>query len=134
VYKNRKISKMDIFNERFVSENESNESVKNIFTTVGFALLGMLITMLLIWSYNLSDRNQYMFIVVYSSIIMIYCIIIVSITAINKNSYDYATYNVLLGFSVFMIFLTFAMVIIFLLRYFNIFSSNYFGQDNARYY
>jgi hypothetical protein len=134
VYKNRKISKMDVFNERFVSENESNESVKNIFTTIGFALLGMLITTLLIWSYNLSDRNQYMFIVVYSSIIMIYCIIMVSITAINKNSYDYATYNILIGFSVFMIFLTFAMVILFLLRYFNIFSSSYFGQDNMRYY
>ncbi len=125
---------MDVFNERFVSENESNESVKNIFTTIGFALLGMLITTLLIWSYNLSDRNQYMFIVVYSSIIMIYCIIMVSITAINKNSYDYATYNILIGFSVFMIFLTFAMVILFLLRYFNIFSSSYFGQDNMRYY
>jgi chromate transport protein ChrA len=125
---------MDIFNEGFVSENESNESVKNIFTTIGFALLGILITTLLIWAYNLSDRNQYMFIVVFSSIIMVYCIIVVSITAINKNSYDYATYNILVGFSVFMIFLTFAMIILFLLRYFNIFSSSYFGQDNMRYY
>jgi hypothetical protein len=120
---------MKLLNERFVSENESNESVKSIFTTIGFALLGILISTLLMWSYNLSDRNQYMFIVVLSTIVMVYCIIIISITVINKNAYDYVTYNILVGFTVFMIFLTFGMVAFFLLKYFNIFSFNYFGQD-----
>ena len=130
MYLYRKIS-MSQLSERFVSENESNESVKSIFTIVGFAMLSIFISTVLIWSYGLSDRNQYMFISVYSVFVLVYCIIMVSVTVINKSAFDYATYNVLLGFTIFMMFMTFGLAIFFLLKYFNIFS---FGYDNNRYY
>jgi hypothetical protein len=124
---------MKLFNEGFISENENNESVKNVFTIIGFALLGMLISTVLMWSYALSDRNQYMFIVVLSVIIMVYCIVMISVSVINKSSYDYATYNVLLGFSIFMIFLSFGLVVFFLLKYFNIFSFGMGQYDRYNY-
>jgi hypothetical protein len=124
---------MKLFNEGFISESENNDSVKNIFTIIGFALLGMLISTVLMWSYALSDRNQYMFIVALSTIVMVYCIVIISVSVINKSAYDYATYNVLLGFSIFMIFLSFAMIVFFLLKYFNIFSFGLGQYDRYNY-
>jgi hypothetical protein len=124
---------MKLFNEAFVSDNENDEAVKNIFTIIGFSLLGMLVSTVLMWSYALSDRNQYMFIVVLSTIVIVYCIVIISVSVINKSAYDYATYNVMLGFSIFMIFLSFAMVVFFLLKYFNIFSFGLGQYDRYNY-
>jgi hypothetical protein len=124
---------MKLFNEAFVSDSENDESVKNIFTIIGFSLLGMLVSTVLMWSYALSDRNQYMFIVVLSTIVIVYCIVIISVSVINKSAYDYATYNVMLGFSIFMIFLSFAMVVFFLLKYFNIFSFGLGQYDRYNY-
>jgi hypothetical protein len=124
---------MKLFNEAFVSDNENDEAVKNIFTIIGFSLLGMLVSTVLMWSYALSDRNQYMFIVILSTIVIVYCIVIISVSVINKSAYDYATYNVMLGFSIFMIFLSFAMVVFFLLKYFNIFSFGLGQYDRYNY-
>jgi len=114
---------MNFFNEKFVSDNESNDTVKSVFTIFGYVVLGILVTMLLVWSYTLNDYNQYMFITIISTISLIYCIIVLSITLINKNIFDNASYTILFGFTIFMIFLSFALAIFFLLKYFNIFSN-----------
>jgi len=96
------------------SDNESNDTVKSVFTIFGYVVLGILVTMLLVWSYTLNDYNQYMFITIISTISLIYCIIVLSITLINKNIFDNASYTILFGFTIFMIFLSFALAYFFL--------------------
>lgn len=116
-------------NESFVSESESNDTVKYVFSIFGYVMMGIFVTMILVWSYSMSMRNQYMFITVFCTIVLIYCIIIIAITVINKSLYDTTAYTVIFGFTIFMIFLTFFMALFFLLKYFNIFSS--YGSSSS---
>jgi len=110
-------------NERFVSEEENNNTIKNVFIVFGYVALSVFVTMLLMWSYKLTDNNQYMFITVISSIVLIYCIVVLSITLINKNLFDNTSYMILFGFTIFMIFFTFSLILFSIFNYFNIFSS-----------
>lgn len=110
-------------NERFVTEEESNNTVKNVFIVFGYVVLSIVVTMLLVWSYTLTNDNQYMFITIISTIVLIYSIVVLSITLINKNLLDKSSYTVLFGFTIFMLFLTFSLATFFVLKYFNIFSS-----------
>lgn len=116
-------------NESFVSESESNDTVKHVFSIFGYVIMGIFVTMILVWSYTINMRNQYMFITVFCTIVLIYCIIIIAITVINKSLYDTTAYTVIFGFTIFMLFMTFFMALFFLLKYFNIFSS--YGSSSS---
>lgn len=122
---------MNFFNERFVSETESNDTVKNVFSIFGYVALGMFVTVILVWAYTLTESNQYMFISILSCLVLIYCIVIISVTVVNKAVFDGISYSVVFGFTIFMMFLTFSLAIFFLLKYFNIFSSSSSRSRNA---
>lgn len=124
------------FNEKFVSESESNDTVKQVFSIFGYVILGIFVTMILVWSYTITERNQFMFITIFSTMVLIYCIIVIAITVVNKSLFDTTAYSVMFGSTIFMMFLTFSLAIFFLLKYFNIFSSNnssMYGMRNDMY-
>jgi chromate transport protein ChrA len=113
---------MTYYHETFVSEEENNTTVKNVFAIIGYIVMGIVLTLLFVWSYYASSNNQYLFITLLATIVLIYCIIVISITVVNKNCFDIPSYNIIFGITIFMLFMSFTLSIIFILKYFNVFS------------
>ena len=72
----------------------------------------------LIWSYNYNN-NLYLFVVIYSIIIILYTVVIVSLVVINKDTYDNITYKLLFSSTIFTIFLTFIVGVFFIYKFFS---------------
>ena len=106
-------------NEKFVSKNENDEIVKNTFIIFGYVLVSIMVVVSLIWSYNYNN-NLYLFVVIYSIIIILYTVVIVSLVVINKEKYDNITYRLLFSSTIFTIFLTFIIVVFFIYKFFSV--------------
>ena len=123
--------------ENYVSNTENDQIVEKIFTILGYSVLTLVIYGSLAWAYYASDKNQNLFISVFSLYMLLYAIVIVSIVVINKNNYDALSYTLLFGITIFVIFTSFFICVFFILKYFNIFSStiknnvNTFNNVNA---
>lgn len=107
-------------NENFISENESSESIKGTFIALGYIVATISILMLFAWSYFKTTRNQYLLLIVLSIVILVYSLIVMSMSLINKEILDKASFEVLFNISIFMVFLSFAIFIFFMLKAFNI--------------
>lgn len=114
---------MTDFYEEFVTEDENTSTVKNVFAIVGYVAMGIVLTLLFVWTYYASNSNQYLFITLLGIIILIYCVIVISVTVVNKNCFDATSYNILFGITIFMLFMSFVLSLIFVLKYFNVFST-----------
>jgi uncharacterized membrane protein (GlpM family) len=110
--------------EQFVSNSENDKIVEQIFTILGYSTLTLVVCGSLLWAYYSSEKNQYLFISVFSLFILFYAIIIIAIVVINKNNYDAMSYAILFGITVFVIFATFFVTVFFILKNFNIISSS----------
>jgi hypothetical protein len=110
--------------EQFVSNSENDKIVEQIFTILGYSMLTLVVCGTLLWAYYSSEKNQYLFISVFSLFILFYAIIIIAIVVINKNNYDAMSYAILFGITVFVIFTTFFVTVFFILKNFNIISSS----------
>jgi len=123
--------------ENYVSNTENDQIVEKIFTILGYSMLTLVVYGSLVWAYYTSDKNQNLFISVFSLYMLLYAIVIVSIVVINKNNYDALSYTLLFGITIFVIFTSFFICVFFILKYFNIFSStiknnvNTFNNVNA---
>ena len=106
-------------NEKFVSQNENDEVVKETFTIFGYSVVSVVVVIALLWSYNIGD-NLYLFLTVYSLIIILYTVIIISLVVMNKKIYDITTYMILFGTTIFTIFLAFFIGVFFVYKYFSI--------------
>lgn len=106
-------------NEKFVSQNENDEVVKETFTIFGYSVASVVVVIALLWSYNIGD-NLYLFLTVYSLIIILYTVIIISLVVMNKKIYDITTYMILFGTTIFTIFLAFFIGVFFVYKYFSI--------------
>jgi chromate transport protein ChrA len=106
-------------NEKFVSKNENDEIVKNTFIIFGYVLVSIMVVVSLIWSYNYNN-NLYLFVVIYSIIIILYTVVIVSLVVINKEKYDNITYRLLFSSTIFTIFLTFIIGVFFIYKFFSV--------------
>ena len=105
-------------NEKFVSQNQNEEVIKETFTLFGYSVLSVLVVIALLWGYNTSD-NMYLFTIIYSIIIILYTVIIISLVVMNKKNYDITSYTILFGTTIFTIFLTFFIGIFFVYKYFS---------------
>jgi len=103
--------------EQFVSNNENDEIVKNIFITFGFSVLSIVIVLFLLWGYYNSD-NKSLFIIIYSVFILLYCVVIISIVAMDKKNYDTTSYTIIFSTTIFTIFITFFVCILFIYKFF----------------
>jgi hypothetical protein len=110
-------------NEQFVSNTENDQIVEKIFTILGYSTLTLVVCGTLLWAYYVNDKNQYMFISIFSMFVLFYAIIIIAIVVINKNNYDELSYAILFGITIFVIFTTFFVCVFFVLKSFNIISS-----------
>jgi hypothetical protein len=109
--------------EGFVSNSENDQIVEKIFMIFGFSMLTLVVYGALLWAYYTTDRNQYMFISMFSLFVIFYAIIIISIVVINKNNYDALSYTLLFGITIFAIFTAFFIGVFFILKSFNLISS-----------
>lgn len=105
-------------NERFVSKDENDEIVKNTFIMFGYAIVSIIVVVALIWSYSYNN-NLYLFIIIYSLIIILYTAAIISLVVINKDTYDNITYKLLFSSTIFTIFLTFIVGVFFIYKFFS---------------
>jgi hypothetical protein len=117
--------------EGFVSNTENDQIVEKIFTILGYSLLTLVVYGTLAWSYFGTDKNQNLFISLYSLFVLFYAIIIIVIVVINKDNYDLMSYTMLFGLSIFVIFTTFFISVFFVLKYFNILSSSSSKNSDA---
>jgi hypothetical protein len=121
------------YSEDFVTEEENNTTVKNAFAIIGYIVMGIIISLLYVWSYYASHDNQFLFISLLSAIVLIYCITVISITVVNKNCFDVPSYNIMFGMTIFMLFMSFTLSLIFILKYYNVFSSFSKKLNNTSY-
>jgi hypothetical protein len=105
-------------NERFVSQSENDEIVKNTFTIFGYSIVSIGVTLLLLWGYYNSASNQYLFIIIYTLITILYTVIIISIVVMEKKKYESTSYNIIFGSTIFMIFLAFFVGVFSSYKYF----------------
>ena len=104
--------------ERFVSQSENDKVVKDTFILFGYSIMSILVVITLLWSYSSSTyNNQYLFIAVYSMVIILYAVVIISLVVMNKEKYDLTSYKILFGTTIFTIFLTFFIGVFFIYKY-----------------
>jgi hypothetical protein len=101
--------------EAFVSQSENDDIVKDVFIIIGYSIASIVIVLSLLWGYN---TNTNLFIAIYSLVIILYNVIIISIVVMNKNIYDSTSYTVIFGTTIFSIFLTFFIGVFFVYKYF----------------
>ena len=109
--------------EFFVSNEENDQIVQKIFTILGYSILTLIVYGTLIWAYYLTDKNQHLFISIFSLFVLFYSIIVISIVVINKSNYDALSYLLLFGITIFVIFTSFFVCVFFILKFLNIISS-----------
>uniref|UniRef100_A0A6C0LL11 CWH43-like N-terminal domain-containing protein n=1 Tax=viral metagenome TaxID=1070528 RepID=A0A6C0LL11_9ZZZZ len=119
--------------EGFVSNSENDQIVEKIFMIFGFSMLTLVVYGALLWAYYTTDRNQYMFISMFSLFVIFYAIIIISIVVINKNNYDALSYTLLFGITIFAIFTAFFIGVFFILKSFNLISSAAYATSATSY-
>jgi hypothetical protein len=103
--------------EAFVSQAENDDIVKEVFIILGFSLMSIMIVLALAWGYY---NNLNLFVAVYSLIIILYNVMIISIVVMNKNIYDSSSYTIIFGTTIFSIFLTFFVGVFFIYKYFSL--------------
>ena len=102
-------------NERFVTQEENDSIVKNVFIVIGYSFLSILIIILLAWGYYTS---QYLFIAVYSFIILLYNSMIIAFVVINKQIYDGDSYGIIIGSTIISMVITFCIICLYVYKYF----------------
>jgi hypothetical protein len=117
--------------EGFVSNTENDKIVEQIFSILGYSTLTLVVYGALLWAYYTTDKNQYLFISVFSLFVLFYAIIIISIVVINKSNYDTLSYAILFGITIFVIFTTFFVGVFFILKNFNLISSGTTGTTRT---
>jgi hypothetical protein len=109
--------------EFFVSNEENDQIVQKIFTILGYSILTLVVYGTLIWAYYLTEKNQHLFIAIFSLFVLFYSIIVISIVVINKSNYDALSYLLLFGITIFVIFTSVFVCVFFILKFLNIISS-----------
>ena len=101
--------------EQFVSSSQSTTIATNIFVSAGLMIFAMLVTWVMIWSYQ---KDKYLFIAIICFISILFCLEMIIIILINMNRYDEITFKLTMGSSVMMGIIYLILIIIFIFRYF----------------
>ena len=102
--------------EKFVTQSENDNIVKNVFIVIGYSLAAILMVGMLFWGYL---THEYLFIAVYSFVFLLYASIIVAFIVINKEIYDSDSYSIILGTTIISMFLTFIVICLYIYKYFS---------------
>lgn len=96
--------------EPFVDEPAAKSVVSKTFIGVAVVLLAMILTFLLIWSYQKSSK---LFIMFFSIVVLIFCVMMVVFVTTTRSKLSEQKFSIYLSAAVFMTFLSIIMVIIF---------------------
>lgn len=96
--------------EPFVDEPAAKTVVSKTFIGVAVVLLAMVLTFLLIWSYQKSTK---LFIMFFSVIVLVFCVMMVVFVTTTRSKLTEEKFTIYLSAAVFMTFLSIIMVIIF---------------------
>ena len=103
------------FKEKFVTQSENDNIVKNVFIVIGYSIAGILMVGMLSWGYL---THEYLFVAIYSFVFLIYASMIVAFIVINKEIYDSDSYSIILGTTIISMFLTFIIICLYVYKYF----------------
>ena len=101
--------------EKFVTQSENDNIVKNVFIVIGYSIAGILMVCMLSWGYL---THEYLFVAIYSFVFLIYASMIVAFIVINKEIYDSDSYSIILGTTIISMFLTFIVICLYVYKYF----------------
>jgi hypothetical protein len=101
--------------EKFVTQSENDNIVKNVFIVIGYSIAGILMVGMLSWGYL---THEYLFVAIYSFVFLIYTSMIVAFIVINKEIYDSDSYSIILGTTIISMFLTFIVICLYVYKYF----------------
>jgi hypothetical protein len=101
--------------EKFVTQSENDNIVKNVFIVIGYSIAGILMVGMLSWGYL---THEYLFVAIYSFVFLIYASMIVAFIVINKEIYDSDSYSIILGTTIISMFLTFIVISLYVYKYF----------------
>ena len=112
--------------EKFVTQSENDNIVKNVFIVIGYSIAGILMVGMLSWGYL---THEYLFVAIYSFVFLIYASMIVAFIVINKEIYDSDSYSIILGTTIISMFLTFIVICLYVYKYFSSISQTKSVQD-----
>jgi hypothetical protein len=102
--------------EKFVTQSENDNIVKNVFIVIGYSIAAILMVGMLFWGYL---THEYLFIAIYSFVFLLYASIIIAFIVINKEIYDSDSYSIILGTTIISMFLTFIVICLYIYKYFS---------------
>lgn len=96
--------------EAFVSASETNALIINLFTGLGLAALGMVLTFAFFWSYN---RDKTFFIVVVAILMFLYGLMQMIYFIVKRENLGKTEFSVMLGASIFIEIIAVILIIVF---------------------
>jgi hypothetical protein len=99
--------------ENFVSNTDSNTLIQNIFIGIGLMFLSLVLGGLYAFAYF---YNIYAFIAFLSFIVLIYASMNLAYIMINKNLLDNVTFNIQFGSAVYIMIISFLLIIYFIIK------------------
>lgn len=109
--------------ESFIDEKESRQQISNTFITLSFVFLGMLITALLYWAYQ---RTEKLFITLFSFMVFTYSLMMVVFIAVVRSKLTMGQFKIFMTASIFM-----AVSSLVLFLYFVIKTMQFFRRSNV---
>lgn len=99
--------------ERFITESQSQEAVSNSFITLSFVFLGMMITALLYWSYQKTEK---LFITIFSFMVFAYSLMMVIFITILRSKLSLRQFKIFLSASIFMCIIALILFVYFVIK------------------
>jgi hypothetical protein len=100
--------------ETFVNSSQSTDIASNILISAGLMIFAMLMTWLLLWSYQ---KDKFLFIAIVSIIGFCFALEVIILVLINMNKYDLITFRVSIGSSVVIGLFYLILILIFFVRF-----------------
>lgn len=116
--------------EHFVSEEDTKQSVANIFLSVGLMIVALFIGGLLFWAYR---KERSLMIVVLSIFVFIYAILMMTLGIIQRKNMDKGYFLSIVGSSIFMSVMMLILIIVFSIVASRRMSKSYLGSQTQDY-
>lgn len=100
--------------EPFVNSSQSADIVSNIMISAGLMVFAMLITWLLLWSYQ---KDKFLFISIISIMGLCFAIEVIILVLVNMNKYDQITFRISIGSGVVIGVIYLILALIFFIRF-----------------
>jgi len=99
--------------ETFIDEKQSQQAVSTTFITLAFVFLGMMITALLYWSYQ---RTEKLFITIFSFMTFSYSLMMVIFITVIRSKLTLLQFKIFLSASIFMCIISLILFIYFVIK------------------